>query len=118
MEKLFHLNNNILHYDKIIIFGVGMAGHAMLLKLIQHDIKVECFADSDPEKCCKKHLNIPIIHINKLIDECERAAVIVSGRFAFTTAKELLKLGFQHIFYDFGNEVNVIHLEKEGSSLE
>lgn len=113
MKELFCLNNDVLSFDKIIIYGAGMAGSNLLLKLLQHNIKVECFADSDPEKCGKRYLNIPIVHINELTAERERSAMIVSGTYAFTVAAELDKLGFQHIFYDYGNDVNIIHLERE-----
>ena len=114
MKELFFLNNEILDYEKVIIYGAGAAGENMLFKLLQRNVKVECFADSDPEKCGKLFMNIPITHIDKLTEMRGTAAVIVSGRYAFTVAEELEKRGFEHIFLDYGNEVRVIHLAREG----
>ena len=112
MKELFFLNEDILNYEKIIIYGAGMAAKGLLLKLLQRNVKVECFADSYPDNCGARYLNIPIIHIDDLADERETAAVIVSGKYAFNVAEELEKRGFQHLFLDYGSEVGSIHLKR------
>jgi NADH/NAD ratio-sensing transcriptional regulator Rex len=112
MEELFNLNEKLRKYERIIIYGAGAAGRGVLLKLLQRNIKVEYFADTDPEICGKKYLNIPIVHIDEL-SESESTAVIVAGAYAFAVAAELEKRGFGNIFYDYGNEVNIVHLERE-----
>ena len=112
MHELFFLNESIRNFVSVIIYGAGNAGQTILLKLLQQNVKVECFADSDPDKCEGKFLNIPIIHIDRLQDKHE-LAVIVGGVYAFTVAKELEKRGFRHIFYDYGNDVRIVHLERE-----
>ena len=114
MKDLFFINEDILSYEKIIIYGTGQAGKSVLFKLLQRNVKVECFADSNPEKCGARYMNIPITHIDELTEICKDAAVIVSGRYAFIVAAELKKRGFAHLFFDYGNEVNIIHLAREG----
>jgi NADH/NAD ratio-sensing transcriptional regulator Rex len=113
MKDLFFLNEEILSYEKIIIYGLGVAGKGVLLKLLQRNVRVECFADSDPEKCGTRYLNIPVVHIDDLIDVRETAAVIVCGGHAFNIAVELEKRGFRHLFLDYANEAGILHLEKE-----
>lgn len=112
MKELFPLNEETRKYDKIIIYGAGWVGRRVLLKMLQHDIKVECFADTDTEIVGTKLLNVPIVHIDELTELRETAAVIVAGRFAFTVASELEKRGFRHLFLDYGNEANIVHLER------
>ena len=112
MQELFCLNGKIRDFESVIIYGAGSAGQIMLLKLLQHNVKVECMTDSDPDKCGVKFLNIPIIHIDAIEDKHE-SAVIVSGVYAFEVAKELEKRGFHQLFFDYGNEVNIIHLSRE-----
>ncbi len=100
-------------YENVVIYGSGVAGQHMLLRLLQHNVKVLCLADSDPERCDKKFMNIPIVHINKLTPLCETAAMIVCGKYAFDVARELEKRGFLHLFFDWGNDAEVIHLKRE-----
>ena len=113
MKELFNLNEDIFGYGKIIIYGAGAAGKQMLLKMLQRNVKIECFADSDPEKCGTRHLNIPVVHIDDLAAEREAAAVIVCGVHTFNVAGELEKRGFRHLFYDCANELGIVHLERE-----
>ena len=113
MKDLFFINEEIFGFEKVIIYGAGWAGKNMLLKLLQRDIKVECIADYSPEKCGTRLLNIPVRHIDELAEMRETAAIIVSGRYAFTVAAELEKRGWKNIFFDYGNDVNVIHLKRE-----
>jgi NADH/NAD ratio-sensing transcriptional regulator Rex len=113
MKDLFFVNEEITHFDKVIIYGSGWAGKNMLLKLLQRDVKVECFADYDPQKCGTRLLNVPVVHIDELNEFRETAAIIVSGRFALEVAAELEKRGWKHIFFDYGNDAEVIHLKRE-----
>jgi NADH/NAD ratio-sensing transcriptional regulator Rex len=113
MKDLFFINEDIARFENVIIYGAGWAGKNMLLKLLQRDIGVKCFADYDPEKCGTRLLNIPVAHIDELEGMRGDAAIIVSGRFALEVAAELEKRGWAHIFFDYGNEVDVIHLERE-----
>ena len=117
MKELFHFNEDIFNYPKVIIFGAGEAGKCVFYKLLQRNVKVECFADSDPEKCGKRFMNIPIVHIDKLTEMRKSAAFIVSGRYAISVADELEKRGFEHLFLDYGNEVRVIHLARSSGLL-
>ena len=112
MKELFHINRDIFNHKKVIIYGAGVSGKQMLLKLLQRNVKVECFADFDPEKCGKKHLNIPIIHIDDL-SSCTDAAVIICGIHTFHIASELSERGFKHLFFDYANEVGILHLDRE-----
>ncbi|MDR1397713.1 MAG: hypothetical protein LBJ14_08280 [Desulfarculales bacterium] len=112
MRELFSLNRSIRDFEDVIVYGTGRAGKAVFLKLLQHNVKVCCFADSDPENCGKTHLNIPIVHIGDLSDKLA-AAVVVSGRYAFKIAQELQKMGFRNLFFDYLNEVGVLHLARE-----
>jgi NADH/NAD ratio-sensing transcriptional regulator Rex len=113
MKDLFFINEEITYFDKVIIYGAGWAGKNMLLKLLQRDIKVECIADYDPRKIGTRMLNIPVTHIDELSEHCESAAIVVSGRFALEVAAQLEKRGWEHIFFDYGNDVQVIHLKRE-----
>ena len=113
MKELFYINNDILKFETVIIYGSSNAGRSMLFKLLQYNIKVECFADSDPERCGVRLFNIPIVHIDELIPMRKTAAIIVSGMYALTVAKELEKLGFMNIFMDYGNDQGIIHLERK-----
>ena len=113
METLFCLNEEILNYNKVIIYGAGVAGRGLLLKLLQRNVKVDCFADSYPDNCGIRYLNIPIVHIDDLTPDRETSAIIVSGRYAVEVAEELEKRGFKHLFLDYGNEVGVIHLKRD-----
>jgi len=115
LEDLFLLNNNIGKYEKIIIYGAGIAGRSLLLELLQRNVKVECFADSNPDRCGERFYNKPVIHIDELLDERERAAVIVSGIYAFEVAAQLERLGFLNIFnyYYFGDGEGAIHLARK-----
>ena len=115
MRQLFEISDEIKKYEKIIIYGAVIAGKGVLLKLLQRNIKVLCFADADTEKCGAKHLNIPIVHIDELSGMIENAAIIVAGAYAFYVAGELKKRGFKNIFLDYGNEANIIHMEREHS---
>jgi NADH/NAD ratio-sensing transcriptional regulator Rex len=112
VKTLFKLNEDIREFRRVIVYGVGNAGKKVFLKLLQNNVKVSCFADSDPEKCGRKHLNIPILHIDELTDWTD-AAVIVCGVYAFPVAKELEKRGFQYLFYDYASEEGILHLERE-----
>ena len=113
MKELFLINKEINDYEHIIIYGCGFTGKKMLYKLLQHNVKVKCFADSNPDICGNSYLNIPIIHIDEINDLNESTAVVVTGRYITTVAKELEKRGFEHLFFDYGNEANIIHLERE-----
>ena len=112
MKDLFFINEDILKFEKVIVYGSSNAGRSMLFKLLQHNIRVECFADSDPERCGARLLNIPIVHIDELVPIRQTAAIIVSGIYAFTVAEELEKRGFSNIFMDFGNDQGLVHLER------
>lgn len=111
MQELFFLNTQLQEYDTVIIYGAGFAGTGILYKLLQHNIKVFCFADSDPERCGKKILNIPVYHIDEL-KEHQNAAMIVGGLYAFTIAAELEKRGFHNLFFDYANELRTLHLDR------
>ncbi len=113
LQDLFLINEEICGFETVIIYGAGWAGRNMLMKLLQHDVGVMCFADYDPEKCGKKILNIPVMHIDELQGLRESAAIIVSGRFALEVAAQLEERGFIHIFFDYGNDVEVLHLTRE-----
>lgn len=110
MQELFFLNERLRGYDAVIIYGAGFSGTGILYKLLQHNVKVYCFADSDPEKCGKRIMNIPVLHIDELGDYRD-AAVIVGGLYAFTVAAELEKRGFCNLFFDYANEVRALHLD-------
>jgi NADH/NAD ratio-sensing transcriptional regulator Rex len=113
MQNLFNLNEDIRQFDAVIIYGAGAAGQGMLLRLLQENVKVHCFADSDPEKCGTYILNIPVTHIDELADLRETAAMIVLSGYAFPVAKELEKRGWKHLFFDYGNDYGIVHLERE-----
>lgn len=113
MESLFFLNEKIKAYDRIIIYGTGRASWEILTKMLQYNVKVECFADSNPDNCGKKIMNIPVFHINELLDMNEDAAIIVGGIYIFEIVPELEKLGFKHIFFDYTNGIGYIHLERD-----
>jgi NADH/NAD ratio-sensing transcriptional regulator Rex len=112
MRELFSLNEGIRDFEDVIIYGTGRAGKTVFLKLLQNNVRVCCFTDSDPENCGKKHLNIPIVHIGDLTDK-RNAAVIVCGMYAFQVAKELQKRGFNNLFFDCVHEAGIVHLERE-----
>jgi NADH/NAD ratio-sensing transcriptional regulator Rex len=112
MRELFPLNEDIRNFERVVLYGAGMAGKGLFLRLLQHNVKVDCFADSDPKKCGQKYLKVPIIHIDELADRTD-AAVVVCGVYAFPVAGELKKRGFRHLFYDCANDVGIIHLERE-----
>ena len=114
MKELFHINTDIHQHVHVIIYGAGWSGKKALLKLLQHDIKVHCFADSDPDKCGTLILNIPVVHIDELVAMKDSAAVIVCGTHALTIAGELEKRGFSHLYFDYGNEADVVWLKGEG----
>ncbi|MDR1321142.1 MAG: hypothetical protein LBK56_06910 [Gracilibacteraceae bacterium] len=115
MRELFALNKEIRDFADVIIYGAGNAGKAVFLKLLQRDIKVLCFADSDPEKCGKTHLNIPVVHIDDLTERRD-AAVIVCGAYMFPVERELRKRGFHNLFHDCANEAGILHLERDEAS--
>jgi NADH/NAD ratio-sensing transcriptional regulator Rex len=113
MKELFNLNEDIREFKNVIIYGCGEAGQKMLLKLLQRNIKVSCFADTAPGKVGTFYLNVPVTHINDLLVGKADSAVIACGRHMDQIMKELTKLGFKHLFYDYGNDVDLIHVEKE-----
>jgi hypothetical protein len=112
MQELFSLNDNLRDFDSVIIYGTGQAARGIFMKLLQRNIKVECYADSYPDNCGVTILGIPVYHIRELSDKTD-SAIIVGGVYAFQVAAELKKMGFANIFYDFANECNIIHLERE-----
>jgi FlaA1/EpsC-like NDP-sugar epimerase len=113
LEPLFYLNEHIRSFDHVVIYGAGGAGKGILMKALQHDIKIDCFADSDPDKCGKKILNVPVLHIKDqaVLDMREDAAVIVGGLYVFDVAPELEKLGFRHIFQYWAG-THYVYLER------
>ena len=113
LKDLFFLNEDIRGFDNVIVYGAGNAGKGVFLRLLQHNVKTLCFADSDPEICGSRYLNIPVVHIDDLAEYRSSAAVVVCGRFALTVAEELEKRGFVHIFMDHGNDSGVVHLDRE-----
>jgi FlaA1/EpsC-like NDP-sugar epimerase len=113
VKALFFLNEDIRKYEKIIIYGAGMAGKNTLFKLLQQNVKPWRFAESDPERCGTRFMNIPVAHIDELASERGSAAVIVSGQYAFELGPKLKKRGFTHLFFDYGNEFGLIHLERD-----
>jgi FlaA1/EpsC-like NDP-sugar epimerase len=113
LKDLFFINEEIYGFSSVIIYGAGTAGKNMIFKLLQRDVKVECIADSDPLKCGTKLLNIPVVHIDGLAESRESAAIIVTGRFALDVALQLEMRGWKHIFFDYGNETGIIHLNRE-----
>jgi NADH/NAD ratio-sensing transcriptional regulator Rex len=114
MKELFFINEEIKQYKYVVIYGAGGAGQNLLLKLWQLNIKVDCFADYNPNICGTKLLNIPIVHINNLPQNYKKdAAVIVCGTYAFEVKPELEKMGYSNLFVDYGNDVRVLHIEKD-----
>jgi NADH/NAD ratio-sensing transcriptional regulator Rex len=113
LKDLFSINEEIYRFETVIIYGAGAAGKNMIFKLLQRDVKVECIADSDPIKCGTKLLNVPVKHIDELTSYCESAAVIVTGWSAPKIAALLKQRGWKHIFFDYGNEVGLVHLNME-----
>lgn len=114
MKPLFQFNDDILSYDEIIIYGCGMAARDIFQKLLQRNVKVLCFADSNPDNCGQRIWNIPVVDIKGLTDKYDRAAFIVGGKYLGEVSRELIKMGVKHLFYDYANEVGVIHLGGEG----
>ena len=112
LKDLFCINEHILDYERVIIYGAGVSGKGLLLKLLQHNIKVECFVDSDPAKCGTRYLNIPIVHIDELSGDYGNSAVIVCGMYALLVAEQLEKRGFRHLFLDYGSEFGHIHIKR------
>jgi NADH/NAD ratio-sensing transcriptional regulator Rex len=113
LEPLFYLNKHLKDFERVIIYGAGAAGKALLMKMLQYNIKVECFADSNPDKAGRKILNIPIRHIKEreVLDMGETAAVVIGGLHIFDVEPELTELGFRHIFQDLAGP-DYIHLER------
>ncbi|MDR1705741.1 MAG: hypothetical protein LBS19_13800 [Clostridiales bacterium] len=112
MEPLVYLNERIKDFESVIIYRKGEAGKAILMRLLQHDIKVECFADPNPGEA-ERILNIPVLHIRDqaVLDMAADTPVIVWGLGLFQAAEELKKLGFRHIFYELAGP-DFIQLER------
>lgn len=113
LEPLFHLNENLCKANRIIIYGSGVAAKNIFTKMLQRNIKIECFADSNPDNCGKKIMNHPVFQIKNLLDMCEDSAIIVGGLYMSEVALELEKLGFKNIFFDYTNELGFVHLERD-----
>ena len=114
MKPLFHLNEDIRAYSEIIIYGSGMSGRVTFQRLLQRNVGVLCFADSNPDNCGQLIWNKPVVLIGELTDKFETAAFIVAGRYLGEVSRELEKMGVKHLFFDYGNETNFIHLGGEG----
>jgi hypothetical protein len=113
MKPLFNLNEEIRDFDEVIIYGSGAAGRGIFQKLLQRNVKVYCFADRNPDNCDKSILNTPVKNIIDLTDKFETAAFIVGGLYMREVSQELLKMGVKNLFFDYANEVGVIHLGGE-----
>ena len=80
--------------------------------MLQYNIKIVCFADSNPDNVNKKLLNIPVLDIKELLDMRDDAAIIVGGLYMYEVAAELEKMEFKHIFFDYSNG-DFVHLDRE-----
>jgi hypothetical protein len=114
MQPLFYMNEDIRAFDEVIIYGSGQAGTGMFQKLWQRTVKVLCFAESNPDNCGRLIWNTPVTHISELADKYGSAAFIVGGRYMYDVKKTLMEMGVRHLFFDYANEVGVIHLGGEG----
>jgi hypothetical protein len=114
MKPLFYLNEDIRAFDEVIIYGSGQAGRGIFQKLLQRNVKVLCFADSNPDNCEQMIWNTPVRHISELAGKYGSAAFIVGGRYMYDVKKALEEMGVRHLFFDYANEVGVIHLGGEG----
>ena len=110
MKPLFFLNEDIREYSDVIIYGCGDAGRSIFQKLLQRNVKVLCFADNNPDNCGQLIWNTPVIHIKELEDKYEDAVFIVGGKYMRDLSKSLTEIGIKNLFYDYANEVGVIHL--------
>ena len=113
MKELFILNEELKGFSSVIIYGTGNAGRGIFLKLLQRNVKVDCFIDSYPENCGSAIFGVPVHHIREISGKTD-SAIIVGGRYTFPVAAELKKFGYDHIFYDLSSEAEIIHLERDG----
>jgi hypothetical protein len=114
MKPLFYLNEDIRGFEYVVIYGCGMAGRGIFQKLLQRNVKVMCFADSNPDNCGQLIWNTPVVHIGELADKYATAAFIVGGGYMHDVSKALTEMGVKNLFFDYMNEAGMIHLGGEG----
>jgi hypothetical protein len=99
-------------FGRAIIYRKGEGGRAILMRLLQQDIKVVCFADPNPEDG-EKILNVPVLRVKDkaVLDMGGDTPIVVWGMGVFQAAEELGKLGFRHIFHELAGP-DFIQLER------
>ena len=92
MQQLFEINNKVLS-KPIIIYGAGNTGLDCFVELMNRDIRVEAFCDSDSSKWGIKLMNKNVISPEELSRKINGYNVIIASQFHREISGKLRKWG-------------------------
>lgn len=103
MDQVYVLNPKILEKKHLVIFGTGKLGKELFTQMLQRNIKVDYFADRNPEICGLELYGIKVIMEDDLIGmDC---AVLIASAYWEDIEKRLREKGIENLYTDFNKVV-------------
>ncbi len=104
MEQLYLVNPKITESKYLVIFGTGAIGKELFAQMLQRNIKVDYFADKNPEICGLELYGIKVIMEDELIGmDC---AVIVASSYWKDIVERLNAKGISNVYVDLNRVVH------------
>jgi len=80
-----------------VIFGAGQRGQRLFYKLEKNNLKVSCFCDNDIIKQSEIICGIPVVGLEKLMEDKRKYYMLVSPKYGWDIVNKLEKEGFPYI---------------------
>lgn len=94
---------NAYFYDKFsaekewVIFGAGQRGQRLFYELEENNLKISCFCDNNIRKQGEIICGIPVVGLEKLMENKSKYYILVSPKCGRDIVKQLEKEGFPYI---------------------
>ncbi len=104
MEQLF-LINPVIKQKPIVIYGAGNTGLDCFVELLNRNVKVDAFCDSNSSKWGMKLMNKRVMPPNELYADVNRYNVIIASQFFEEISGDLENHGYNaaslYIYKDY-----------------
>ncbi len=97
MQQMFLLNET-LQSRPIIIYGAGNTGLDCFLELMNRDVRVEAFCDSNPEKWGIRLMNKRVMSTDELFANSDMYNVIIASQFYQEISASLEEHGVKNLY--------------------